>query len=58
VQTLASVGKPFAEKAVNEQIGQNVAHRRQHGYGLWVFHAKKDLRGYPESLRFVSQLSG
>ena len=42
MQTLSADGKPLSEQAVSEQMEQNIDHWRQHGFGLWVFHLKKD----------------
>jgi len=42
MKTLSADGKPLADEKIAESIRQNVDHWRQHGFGLWVFHAKKD----------------
>jgi [ribosomal protein S5]-alanine N-acetyltransferase len=42
VMKTLSAGKPWSEEAVRDNIRQNVEHWRQQGFGLWVFHLKKD----------------
>ena len=42
VRTLSADGKPLSEEATREQVGQNIDHWQQHGFGLWVFHRKSD----------------
>ena len=42
MKTLSADGKPLSEEATREQIGQNIDHWQQHGFGLWVFHCKSD----------------
>jgi len=42
VKTLASARKPLPDEKIVETIEQAVDHWRQHGFGYWVFHLKKD----------------
>ncbi len=42
VKTLASARKPLPEEKLVETIQQAADHWRQHGFGYWVFHLKKD----------------
>ena len=45
MKTLSADGKPLSEEVIREQIGQNVGHWQQHGFGLWVFHRKSETMG-------------
>jgi ribosomal-protein-alanine N-acetyltransferase len=42
VKTLASARRPLPEEKIVEIIQRAVDHWRQHGFGYWVFHLKKD----------------
>jgi RimJ/RimL family protein N-acetyltransferase len=42
MQTLSADGKPLSEEATRESVRQAVSHWREHGFGFWVFHRKKD----------------
>jgi [ribosomal protein S5]-alanine N-acetyltransferase len=42
VMKTLSAGKPLPEEAVRERIRENVEHWQQNGFGMWVFHLKKD----------------
>jgi len=42
MKTLSADGKPLSEEWVREQVERNIDHWRQYGFGLWVFHLKKD----------------
>jgi len=43
MKTLSADGKPLSEEASRERLDRAVDHWRQHGFGLWVFHRKKDV---------------
>ena len=43
MKTIASAeGQPLSEEKIVERIQKAVDHWRQHGFGSWVFHLKKD----------------